>query len=114
MAPRDETRPDADPSPYREVTFEGVTFTGKLVGGLSGEVCVDQDFDFDGWVCTLKARKQEYRALTKIIYDWQTRVRTTYSFSATPSLSRMQVVVGTLDPRDNVNSWESLETAELP
>lgn len=114
LAPQDTMRQDTDPNPYREVTFEGVTFTGKLVGGLSGEVCVDQDFDFGGWVCTQKARKQEYRAIANINYDWQTRVRTTYSFSAAPALSLMRPVAESLDPTGNINSWETTEALALP
>jgi hypothetical protein len=113
MAPSNAESPDMDPSPYREFIFEGETLTGKLIGGPTGDVCVDQDQGPNGWECTQKASRQRYRAVTSVSLDWRTDVDTTYKFSATPNLPRMFPVIGTLS-RDALNTWLSSETGSLP
>jgi hypothetical protein len=113
MAPRDSTSPDPDPSPYREFMLEGVELSGKLMGVPTGDVCVEQDQGANGWVCTQRASRQRYRAVTSVSLDWQTDVDTTYKFSATPDLPRMFPATGKLRS-DVLNKWSSSETLFLP
>jgi hypothetical protein len=85
MAPSDLNRPDTDPGPYTEFTFEAATLTGKLIGGLIGPaVCVEEDLDENGFLCVQVASRQRYRALTKITYDLLDDLNTTFSFAALP------------------------------
>jgi hypothetical protein len=113
MAPSDAQNPDTDPAPYSEFTLNQQTLTGKLLGGVGPDLCTDQEQESGQWFCIEKARRQRYRALTSITYDWLEDLQTVYSFSATPSLSGHRSINGTLSDIDE-NIWSTSEIINLP
>lgn len=103
MAPSDANQPDPDPAPYAEFQFSNKILTGKP-GPLpppTDAVCVSEDqTDTGEFVCTRLASRQDYRALVRIVYQFQTDVGTIYSFSATSALPFLGSNSGILQQRD--------------
>ncbi|TMQ04842.1 MAG: hypothetical protein E6J91_42295 [Deltaproteobacteria bacterium] len=108
MAPNDGNYPDSDQAPYAEFPFEGATLTGKLIAGPFGEVCAGEDVDESGFFCDRIASQQRYRALTKIKYEFNNRINTSYTFAAAPFLPFAGQITGTLTPSQVV--WATNET----
>jgi hypothetical protein len=86
MAPRDATRPDPDPAPYVQFSFNGIQLTGKIMGPAVGEVCVEEDQDEDGFFCFQVASRRPYRALVSVTYEFADQLDVRYSFTATQAL----------------------------
>jgi hypothetical protein len=109
MAPSDANRPDTDPGPYSEFTFEGVTLTGKLMGTLIGPpICVEEDLDENGFLCIQVASRQRYRALTGIVFGLLENLDTTFSLSANPAISPSpESLLSRLSPGRSV--WSTTE-----
>ncbi len=113
MAPSDTASPDTEPGPYREFSLGGQILTGKLVGGLGVEVCTAQELEAGQWRCVEKANRQRYRVLTSVKYNWDIRMTSTYTFSATRALPRRFSLVGALE-NTRTTAWVSTETSNLP